>query len=123
MLTSVFVPLVSAQWISARSPTLNVPTFVARDGGTAQVSPATVIVVVGETAETVPRAALVSVNGWFGTHLVGPSSTAEPGPAPPPSLPFARPPAVEKPADRFASRSTYGTCACPRARPAMLPWS
>src|SRR5215475_10635087 len=93
--TSVFVPFVSAQWISARSPTLNVATFAAREGGTAQVSPATVIDI-AETSETVPRAALFSVGGRFGTHLVGPSSTAEPAAVPPPSLPFVRPPAVEK---------------------------
>src|SRR4030095_8814664 len=103
--TSVFVPFISAQWISARSPTLNVATFAARAGGTAQVSPATVIDI-DETAETVPCAALFSVGGRFGTHLVGPSSTAEPPAVPPPSLPLVKPPAVEKLAERFASKST-----------------
>jgi hypothetical protein len=101
----MFVPFMSAQWISARSPTLNAATFAARAGGTAHVSPATVMDI-DETAETVLRAALFSVGGRFGTHLVGPSSTAEPQAVPPPSLPLAKPPAVEKPAERFASKPT-----------------
>src|SRR5438093_11082570 len=104
----MFVPFMSAQWISARSPTLNVPTLAARAGGTAQVSPATVIDI-DETAETVPRAALFSVAGRFGTHLVGPSSTAEPPAVVPPSLPFVKTPVCAEPAGRFARRAPGGS--------------
>jgi hypothetical protein len=79
ILTRVLTLLISLQWISARSPTLNrLFTFAAIFDGIVQVKPATVIDPC-ESAEIIPFAALVSTPGLRQTRA-GPDLDHAQGP-------------------------------------------
>src|SRR5581483_2419526 len=117
---SVFVPLSSLQWISARELVGNFATFDCSAAGTAQVSPATVIEA-PVLALTVPRAVLSSRTGFTVRQLPPATSTAAPPLSTAPSLPFVNPPVGLNPAERFATRRAEGLCARPTARPAAEP--
>src|SRR5262249_48749081 len=119
MLSSVLTPFASVQRISAREPVGKFATLGCRAGGTVHVRPATVIDV-PVFALTVPRAALCWWIVGLGLQVRGVGSTAAP-PLEPPSFPFVKPPELLKPADRFATRRVGGSCACPSARPAIVP--
>lgn len=104
---------------------MNVLTFAARLDGMVHVRPPTVIEV-ELSADTLPRASLVSVigfPGFDGAHLAGPISTAEPPVVLPPIFPLVNPPVGLKPAERFPRSATCRDAAWPEATPAIAPWS
>ena len=91
---SVLVPFATSHSIVTTSVTFSLATALCRFVGTLQVTPATLIEV-GTTAVIAPRAFTCSGRGGLGGwHPPDVIRIASPAAVPPPSLPFAKPPAA-----------------------------
>src|SRR3954454_2872858 len=116
MRASVLAPAALVHLISTLSPDLNLE--MSKPAGTVQLTPATVTTL--PLIVRLPWTSIVSGFGGFG-GLQPPdiSTTALPPAAPPPSLPFVKPPPDVQSADRLATSLLHPAEPRPSARPAM----
>ena len=113
MRASVLAPAALVHLISTLSPDLNLE--MSKPAGTVQLTPATVT-----TLPLIVRLPWTSiVSGFGGLQPPDISTTALPPAAPPPSLPFVKPPPDVQSADRLATSLLHPAEPRPSARPAM----